>query len=354
MTKHVWGFVTDPHLRNYRAWGGEQVAGVNARARRVLAVLRESVEIARAAGATDFAVLGDVFDQANPLPQLVAGLAQVVRDASADGLEVHLLVGNHDMVSEERGDHALAPLAYVYGCRVHDRPSVEGGVLFCPYRRGAVKDWLPAELERGAADGAVVLAAHFGIITEDTPPFLRGATDAAEADWLDALLEEHNFAHAFLGNWHNPARSKYATQLGTICPHGFGDVEPGHVGFYADEFASSVTLDDPASQPKFKTVRHGDAMAADPGTYLRVTGVPREELADVRRWFDKFVSDGHALGVEVEAAAKGDGLVAHEAVLPTMDRDALVDRYVERTFGAEPPETRAALLQKLREYGVRS
>lgn len=352
MNKRIHAFVADLHVWNFRSWGGEACQGVNARADRALLVLRESIAIAHAAGVTDFTILGDVFDRSNPTPQLVAALAAVVAHARKLGVFVHLLVGNHDMVSEEPGDHALAPLAHVEGCRVYDRPAVEGGVLFCPYRKAPVKEWLPAEVYRGAEQGATVLAAHFGLVTKDTPPFLKDAHDAVEAEWLDALLEEHNFAHVFLGNWHAPARSKYATQLGTICPHSFSDTEPGNIGIFESSSADRKLVSAPKSQPKFKTLKHGNAMAADPNTFMRVTDVPREDLREVRAWWDKLVEDGKLAGVEVEVASKGDGLVAHEVVLPTLDRRALVDAYLKRSFGNETSETMAALKARLEGYGV--
>ena len=359
MSKRRWSFFSDLHLRNWRAWGGETVAGVNARARRTLLVLQEMLEQAKKSGCTDVAGLGDIFDQSNPPPQLVAALAQVIVDS---GLRVHLLVGNHDMVSEEPGDHALAPLAFVPNCFVYDRPTVVGEVLFCPYRKQRVSDWLPDELAHGAKKGAKILAAHFGLTVPNgvhsTPEYLTSAADAAVATAVGDWMRTAGFTSCFVGNWHNPMQLTHPdddgdarerlVQCGSACPHGFGDSN-GYLWVGAGGWA-------PRSQPMFTKIPFDQfdlgVRRNTAAHYVRLTNVPRADVDPLRNKLDQAVEDGWIEGYELDIVARGETLVTGVATPVQRDRGKLISDYVDRTFKNEPNEARAAVKAKLKEYGV--
>ena len=100
------GVVADIHLACHRQLGGITAAGLNTRAREILAVLQHTGQLVRAEQAS-LVIAGDLFDTPHPTPQLMAGALDAL-----SGLDVTCLVGNHDQVSAAPGDHALGPLRY--------------------------------------------------------------------------------------------------------------------------------------------------------------------------------------------------------------------------------------------------
>ena len=349
----AWAFIADLHLDNHRAWGGETVGGLNDRARRTLAVVREVAAAARREGCSKIAILGDVFNRANPTPQLVAGLAQVLLDG---GVEWHLLVGNHDMVSEDPGDHALAPLAHVPRVFVHERPAVVDGVLFAPYRRQPVTEWLPELLALHRRPSTKVLAAHFGLITSSTPDYLLRAPDAAASTWLSGLLRQNGYEAAFLGNWHQTLDHGRCHQLGTICPHSFSDAQVGVINWWDGQGYNKRVYAD-LSAPSFLTWDfgfNGDYVGHENTRspfYMRVVGVPRAEAEELRRDLAARVSFDRMLGFELEVVPdKREAPVA--TIAAHFDRMKLAQRYIERTFGGESKETRKKLLKMMADYGA--
>lgn len=227
----------DPHIGNHQRFGGPLVSGINTRCRWTLDALRGAVEYAAGRPeATALVVAGDVFDTAKPTPQIIRATQDVLADSR---VPVYLLVGNHDRVSYEPGDHALGPLA---SSRVHviETPEVrlsgDTAMLLIPSMRRAGDEVLASCLEcaprneewRVAARRIVV--SHMGIATQTSPRYLLGDTRAVgAAAALDMLLKHH--AHAlYSGDWHehelivSPEDSSASImQIGALCPTGFDD-----------------------------------------------------------------------------------------------------------------------------------
>ncbi len=347
MSQRRWCYCADLHLRNWKNYGGEMVAGVNARARRILTVVQDSLAIAVKAGSTDFVILGDIFDQANPSPQLVAALGEVL---TASSLNVHLLVGNHDMMSEEAGDHALAPLALM-NVAVYDRPTVVGDVLFVPYRKAPVVSWLDAELKIGQKKGATSLAGHFGLINADTPHFLKEAPDAISITGLHGRLAMFGFKSAFVGNWHDFLRKPGPSEMiqcGTICPHQFGEIA-GRLVFSPPVSVHAA----PMSAPAFQQMKWPTQALVNGTTYLRVTDVSRSVLDTARAQCDEWVLKDMIEGYEIEIEAKGETAVTLSLDALKAQRSKLIIQYIDRTFPGELPAVRQQLRERLKNtYGI--
>lgn len=250
------GFVADVHLGNHAVMGGARDAGVNARARGILDVLRAAVDAAEGLGCSALVVAGDLFDDDHPCPQLLAEAAEVLTAWRA--MPVVLLVGNHDQRSTAPGDHALGPLAHTPGVRVVDAPALVcvqgrgpqgGGVsgdprmvyLVCvPYRREpaaeVIASGVAATLRGTGLDPRIPLAvvAHAGIIDGATPPWLRDAHDALPAEALAAILAgttregvvdgvrrplPRGPRLAVVGNWHGHAAWGMPPEDYAVTPH---------------------------------------------------------------------------------------------------------------------------------------
>lgn len=211
-----YGFVADVHIDNFTYGKGKSIAGVNDRARLTLDALE------RACGECDVLfVLGDLFHHANPSPQLVAATMDVFSNAMALGglKEVHLLLGNHDAISDIRGDNALATFRFLRDVYVHDRVesfTAEGGleVLAVPYPH------VPIGI---SVSGVDVVLMHHGIVDKSTPEFLK----ESGIYWKDLYrwCEENDVSWLFAGDWH-PHKAWVkgrVAQVGCLAPASFSD-----------------------------------------------------------------------------------------------------------------------------------
>lgn len=277
-------FVADVHLGNHRLFGGRTTGGVNDRAHAIADVLGEAARIA-ARHKAPLVVLGDLYDVANPTPQIVTEASRALHDATAGGLTPILLMGNHDQVSSQDGDHALGP--HEGECLVVENPRVihgdamEGTELgLIPFRPGRAEDWL-----RSAVDGLSwsnkrgcprVLCIHLGIRDDDTPAWLSSAHDSVPITLLDEIAAEHKLAAIVAGNWHGRKLwrrtfngwSYKAMQVGALVPTGFDN--PG-----ADGYGTLALFD-----PRDVSLRHEEI----PGPrFQTLTGLPDVRTFDSER-----------------------------------------------------------------------
>lgn len=222
-------FIADVHVGNHKLHGGSLDAGINLRALRTLETLGRAHRKARESGCQALFVCGDLFDYARPEPQLIAAVQRIL---STGGLEVYVLVGNHEHVSTAQGDHALGPLHNVGMIEVIDRPQVvrvgNHRVVCVPFAPGDARERIPpivAQLTEGMTESFVV-ATHAGIIDDNTPPWLVRSENALPVTALQALG-----AQAVLsGDWHERRRwPGNVLQIGALCPTGWDN--PGTTGY---------------------------------------------------------------------------------------------------------------------------
>lgn len=227
------GVIADVHLHNHPLGAGTWRAGVNERVEVVCACLERLADM----GLTHLAILGDLFDVSTPPPQVIARLMQSLKVVTASGVEVLILRGNHDMVSEEPGDNALAPLAFMPGVHVFNKPDtweVLGmKVLMLPY---PYRPTLP-QFKMVRAD---VVMMHCGVAHPDTPDFLADAGVDHETllEWMDS--QKRAVPLLLAGDWHEHKRLAKGRiiQVGTFAPKSKSD---------AFDKAGVVVIVDPSS-----------------------------------------------------------------------------------------------------------
>lgn len=273
------GLIADPHVDVYRAHGGAMTAGLNFRAREVLEVLDRALTAAADAGCQDVVVLGDLFNGILPSPQLIRATQDVLWKA-AQRVSVHLLKGNHESVSATEGDHALGPLEVDLSgtfVRVYDGPTVVeiGGarVWMVPHAPGKGPKVLDSalaalgaqEASRGlASPPRRLLALHFGIADDETPPYMRDASDSVTVEDLSRVSSEHAISAVFAGNWHRQRSwsvgSLGIVQIGCLCPRGWNDAGLEGYGGLAvyDVAGDSIELVE-IPGPRFVSVRSANA-----------------------------------------------------------------------------------------------
>lgn len=239
-------FVSDVHLGNHRRFGGAVESSINRRCRMALDVLSAAYDLAVEQECDAFFVLGDLFHSASPLPQVEAEVLRTLRPltkpACSREMSIHLLVGNHELVSSDVDDHALAALAFRDGVIVHHRPDVcrfgSGAgtvrVVLVPFRPGDVTSWLPGVLERYldgvSKQGKRILCMHQGISDGSTPAWLRGSHEGINVGDMAKLCKGHRISMVLAGHWHGrrtwrlgKGGGDHIVQLGALVPTGFND-----------------------------------------------------------------------------------------------------------------------------------
>lgn len=396
------GFVADVHAGNFRRMGGQMVSGLNRRGSQTVATLELAMTTACSMDCDLVAVLGDLHDDMNPSPQLITA----VQKALDFRVRRRLMLGNHDMFSEQPGDHALGPYSLLDdgaedGIEVIEQPYVEvyGGeplgldpppleICYIPFAPGDAREWLPAKLAQvqGAGGGrrpasSRLLALHLGIIDEDTAPWLRICKDAVPLDLLLALCDQYKFDAVFAGNWHErriwlgdrPApvqpgqsypiagRGPLIAQVGTLCPTGFdnpGLLDYGSLLIWESSGSVLDVVEIPG--PRFLSslrITNGDAWRVQSGTaskcqvYMQVKALP-EEQADILLRLEQMRTQGLIVDGEV---APDDSMVkvAAEAAAEAASGADTLDQAIAKYIAEMPlPDgfDRGALLARVRKY----
>lgn len=230
-------FVADPHIGNHKKNGGPLTAGINWRCGLSLGALELAVDKAMEREVDAFVVLGDL----NDYSLMEAPILRREQEILGPPPLTVLLVGNHDLVSSEPGNHAMAPLAEV--AEVIETTTVlpvkDVDLIVVPFQPGPAKKWLPAEVTWGAEqcrpDSTRVLCIHLGVSDDKTPYYLDGADDSISASALDDLCFKLGIRYVFAGNWHRHQTWSFAhvvddhivpvdvMQVGTLAPNRFTD-----------------------------------------------------------------------------------------------------------------------------------
>lgn len=344
-------FLADCHLYNHRAYGGQKVAGVNTRAQEILDALTTAVKIAERESQA-LVILGDFFDGVRPEPQLVAAAAEALR---SDRITVNILVGNHDQVSDRKGDHALGPLAEVHNVFVYEKPTtlVVGGLTLAmvPFQSGDAKQWLPGVLKKMKLPPGSALCVHLGLAVDDTPPWLKSAHDAIHVKILEKLAHKHKFSAVFAGNWHSQYVKRSAglvmVQTGALVPTGFDN--PGVDGYGglvlwrgADEIAlREITGPRYVKTTSYEEIEQLAREVSDSSAYqLRIRWtVPADELAGARDAADELVEQEPAIdAIEVRADTSEVELAARSAAVAARSQSNLDDALGQYTARMALPE----------------
>lgn len=217
-----YSFIADIHVDNFARWGGALRAGVNDRARAVLATLDRAVSLAQTSAA--LVVAGDLFNRSRPEPALLAH----VQDVLLQHPRVIMLVGNHDQESTEYGHHALSPFSAHF--EVIEQPTVIEDLWLIPFQAGKAADWLPAAIEHCASQAPAqrqftALCLHLGISDEGTPYYLDATAGSINVKTLAELCKRHNVTHVFAGDWHRhqvwKTNDVTLVQIGALAPPRF-------------------------------------------------------------------------------------------------------------------------------------
>ena len=238
---------------------------MNRRAREAADTLEKAVSIAKDRACDAFVVLGDLFDGTRPPPQMVARTQEILAAAP----HPIVLLGNHEMVTDAKGDNALAPLQPVSW--VVERPDVwhhgdDFQIVLMPFQKGDPSEWLQDSLKalKGRYYGpSSVLCLHLGIRDKETPVHLQDYPGSIHVDELAAVMEVWDIAATFAGDWHErrfwKPNGAPIVQVGTLCPTGWdnpGFEDYGFMAIWDSETGSGESISIPG--PRFVKVRTED------------------------------------------------------------------------------------------------
>lgn len=228
------GISADFHCANHRVLGGPVVAGVNLRCRLIGETARRAFQIAADDGCDYFAILGDIFDNGKPSPEVIGVMADAI---AASPIPVYVIPGNHDCSSDEVGNHALAALRKVKNCRVVDEPLFlqPGGIIFAPFSPRPPVEYFTELLER-AGKGCWSLLGHVGIVGPETSEFLTNGRNIITVEQIFGLHAPKgcNLRVVASGDFHQHVIHEGVlgavniVQVGALCQANFGD--PPEVG----------------------------------------------------------------------------------------------------------------------------
>lgn len=317
------GFISDLHVGNPRAHGGELSVGQNARCRQTLAVIGAAAARAQAEEVDVLVVCGDVFDTPKPLPQQLAAFRSTLLGAFKG--DVFLLVGNHDRVSDKPGDHALGPLdggqiTVIEKPLLTQLDGTRSDLLLLPFRAEPTLAWLPQALEVATPD--CIVAAHFGIYERHqlgAQPWLAGGGAVAIED-LWPLLTKARAHSLYVGDFHTGRTWEHfglphVIQVGALVPTGWDNPGLSHYGgLVVHDVLSGTSAHVELPGPRFIVV----TSQAELASLLVPENLQHQLYVDWRTTPERFAADQ-----------------AHAASLVEEGWAMAVDVHVDRKFAEE-------------------
>lgn len=378
-------FLADVHVANHKRLGGEAHSGINARANRCLVTLDAAIKACKDT-ADVLVVCGDLFDSVRPEPQIIAAVASILGDTEQD---IYLLRGNHEMVSDDPGDHSLGPLAALPGVHVVEEPTLlkwahlESTIelLAVPFYPGSHEAALPGILESALVQGGErggsppasplrLLALHSGIRDKLTEAWLQKAPDSIDASALYDLMVKHGISAAVAGHWHkhrawdftapedeDATDTRRIAQLGALVPTGWNN--PGVEGYGTVAFWDSKHGNGKLSYltvpgPRF-LIGASEAEAAEKAhhkVFVRWPTLTPEEEKDAVAALAKLKKSGVIVGGEVEQDRADSEIAARSAAMVARSADTLAEALA--AFVAEMPlpegVSRESVLEKAKRY----
>lgn len=224
------GFIGDVHLST-KPWPG-RVLSTQSRFYTGLNTLVLAAQKLIDAECELVVLLGDVFDTTKmPWDTVFVTVQQLLRtcDGSHNAPVLHVVAGNHDMAiinKRSTGPCCFFPDRTGSSSHISWRGSAQTPILAYDFTTGeALLNRL--RVASPVHPQSALLACHIGVAAEDTPDFMRQASDVVDIRELAPLCASAGIVHVFAGNWHTPRTDTFmgvtVHQLGVLNPVGFGD-----------------------------------------------------------------------------------------------------------------------------------
>jgi DNA repair exonuclease SbcCD nuclease subunit len=314
-----FGIVSDQHFHEFSAFASTNANGVNTRLQYKLNELRRCADEVRKAGGNIIINAGDTFHTRGSLaPSVLNPVMDLHRELIAEGFEVHILAGNHDLASKEsnRLNSAVTALEGI-GCHIKNEPmlcSLAGKqMLFVPWIQNIAQ--LKSEIERMAIIATVETPLNEVTLIIHAPidGVIPGLPDhGLSGEWLTDI----GFQHVFSGHYHNHKEvvpnkvwsigaTTHQTWSDVGAKAGFLIVSDADVRWHASHAPSFVEIDGSTDPDEIALIVDGNFAK------VRITSSKSSDVNAIKQ----FLTDSGALGVtvmsvpEVVISARASGTV---------------------------------------------
>lgn len=293
--------------------------------------------------------LGDLFHDRQKIDVLAYQKTfEVMEGHLSDGsLDVHLLLGNHDLWHYERLDvSSVNPLRTLPGVTVVSGPSVreirrgEERFLmgFLPYTHDPIRDLKTVEMEwesKSVAKSRKVLGAHIavdGAVWNTRYKTMSDVTVEHEGDMVRVGPEIfHEWDRVFLGHYHAPQKMNERVEyVGSPLQLSFGEADQEkHLVVYDTESDALEYVVNDFSPQHFiiNESQVDDSKLKGNFVRLEVEDISGNQMADLRQ---KLVESAGVSTLEIKQRVKDESHVVDDAKSILSDEDKMIERYVDQ------------------------
>jgi len=320
--------VSDIQFHTYKAHS-KLIDGVNSRLLDQINAWRQAVAVGLQEGCRLFLIPGDVFEvRGNIKPSVFNRVTALLMETMAQGFDVGIIAGNHDMEHFEAGESAIDSWSYLRTgsgadfkeCTVFKRPGLHelGGykVLGIPYIHDT--DTFRETFKRlSELTLPEITMIHQGVdnFNSDGAYPVTGLT----AEWLEA----HNPGIILCGHYHRPGLSQggRVVNVGALVQHRFSD-EGSDRGCWivSEESKRFVKIE----SPLFVTVNSRTHIGPDcRGAFVRIRATSSKEAETLRKQAEE--EGALSVVVEIEKEFK----TAHDKTISMTSPRKMLAEYLE-------------------------
>lgn len=323
--------ISDTHHHAWTHFAHTVEDGRNSRNEIIIEETRKAAHVLKEKGGNTIIHAGDIFHTRGKLqPSILNPVIELYEELVAEGFDIHVIPGNHDMEANSSGRYTNAVTALRgIGVKIYERTtySEELNILFIP--------WLPKvqDYRDALADFEESGSGTYDVVTHSP---LNGVIEGLPNNGLSAeeLFEYGDMRTFFTGHYHNhkcyddDAADQQVVSIGALTHQNFGDIKSlaGYLIYDKDreEFEHFET-----DAPKFK---HFDTDLHDfdeydfRNAYVRV----KTDFTDDKdlRELKKMIEDEGACGVILMPVKKASTVERTEVTTSHMSMQASVVEFI--------------------------
>lgn len=320
-------FVSDIHAHAFKSHSTITPEGINSRLADIVKALTDSVTFAIIHHAEAIIIPGDLFHVRGVMkPSILNRISECLKEAVFQGIDIHIIPGNHDMEHLSGGDTSVDSLGEIvfvdsdatYGVNVWKNPVTQliGGrhVLFIPYIHDVeeFKEVLRREFIIGHHE---VVVCHQGI--DDFRPNAGIPSTGITSSLLRDIVGD--FTYVFAGHYHEPKRDEKIISCGALVQHDFGD--KGDRGLWLLDYNGASFH--PVNSPKFITIDSERAFEPIKGNYIRIKSTNIKEAEKMKAMVEKEGASSASVEVVREFAP------IHSEAISIEKTESMVARYID-------------------------
>lgn len=281
--------ISDTHYHNFGRFSTTDSDGVNSRLKQIVAATQEAFDAAKAAGVKTVLHAGDCFHVRGKIsPTVLNPVLELYKQAVADGLDVYMIAGNHDLESRESSEltNTASALSAVGVTVINETTIVEDiKCVFVPWHSSL------SELKQQLSDSAAKINAEDYTAVIHAP--MNGVIAGIPDHGLEASeLAKFGYKRIYCGHYHNHIDFGSVVSIGSLTHQTFGDIhsKAGYVIEQNDKLTHFETsapkfvdldVEAPETQDEFEDAVRGNFVRA------RLEDATESDLATLRSELEK-------------------------------------------------------------------